>query len=228
MYIAGSIYISFLDTLPRGKQKSGTVGCRKYTLIFISSETAPWSRASARVLVRGAARMRLTHVSVQSRTSQSVESSPELHLAVAKATRLVRVGRALPVHPLARGAAVTDRLIGPGRYFPPRHTMRGEERDASACIRRHQAFRPSPRVRESRFRVYKEAPGFRPGPRVVTRGERAGRVELRRERVARTVHKLTREGNECTLQGVELRKRRFRVYKEAPDFRPSPASSKAR
>jgi len=42
---------------PRGKQQSGTVGCREYTLIFVSSETAPCSRASARVLVRGAAWM---------------------------------------------------------------------------------------------------------------------------------------------------------------------------
>jgi hypothetical protein len=38
------------------------------------------------------------------------------------------------------------------------------ERDASACIRRHQAFALAP-VRERRFRVYKEAPGFRSGPR---------------------------------------------------------------
>jgi hypothetical protein len=43
---------------PRGKQQSGTVGCREYTLIFVSSETAPCSRASARELVRGAAWMR--------------------------------------------------------------------------------------------------------------------------------------------------------------------------
>ena len=43
---------------PRGKQQSGTVGCREYTYIFVSSETAPCSRASARVLVRGAAWMR--------------------------------------------------------------------------------------------------------------------------------------------------------------------------
>jgi hypothetical protein len=40
--------------------------------------------------------------------------------------------------------------------------MRESERDASARMRRHQAFDP---VRERRFRVYKEAPGFRPGPR---------------------------------------------------------------
>jgi len=37
------------------------------------------------------------------------------------------------------------------------------ERDASACIRKHQAFALAP-VRERRFRVYKEAPGFRPAP----------------------------------------------------------------
>jgi hypothetical protein len=43
---------------PRGKQRSGTVGCREYTQIFVSWETAPCSRASARVLVRGAAWMR--------------------------------------------------------------------------------------------------------------------------------------------------------------------------
>jgi len=42
---------------PRGKQQSGTVGCREYTSIFVSSETAPCSRASARVLVRDAAWM---------------------------------------------------------------------------------------------------------------------------------------------------------------------------
>jgi hypothetical protein len=42
----------------RGKQQSGTVGCREYTLIIVSSETAPCSRASARVLGRGAAWMR--------------------------------------------------------------------------------------------------------------------------------------------------------------------------
>jgi len=51
------------------------------------------------------------------------------------------------------------------------NTQRGgvRERDASACIRRHQASAVAPvksRVlRERRFRVYKEAPGFRPGPR---------------------------------------------------------------
>jgi hypothetical protein len=38
------------------------------------------------------------------------------------------------------------------------HTER--ERDASACVRRLQV-RPAPRDREERFRVYKEAPGFR-------------------------------------------------------------------
>jgi hypothetical protein len=43
---------------PRGKQQSGTVGCREYTLILVSSETVPCSRASARVPVRGAAWMR--------------------------------------------------------------------------------------------------------------------------------------------------------------------------
>ena len=37
------------------------------------------------------------------------------------------------------------------------------ERDASACMRRHQALALPP-VRERRFRVYEEAPGFRPGP----------------------------------------------------------------
>jgi hypothetical protein len=42
---------------PWGKQQSGTAGCREYTLIF-ASKTAPWSRASACVLVLGAARMR--------------------------------------------------------------------------------------------------------------------------------------------------------------------------
>ena len=42
----------------RGKQQSGTVGCREYTLIIVSSQTAPCSRASARVLGRGAAWMR--------------------------------------------------------------------------------------------------------------------------------------------------------------------------
>ena len=42
----------------RDKQQSGTVGCREYSSIFVSSETAPCSRASARVLVRVAARMR--------------------------------------------------------------------------------------------------------------------------------------------------------------------------
>jgi hypothetical protein len=41
------------------------------------------------------------------------------------------------------------------------------ERDASACIRRHQAFALAP-VRERRLRVYTEAHGFRPGPRVLT------------------------------------------------------------
>ena len=43
---------------PLRKQQSGTVGFRECTLIFVSSETAPCSRASARVLVRGAAWMR--------------------------------------------------------------------------------------------------------------------------------------------------------------------------
>jgi len=42
----------------RDRQQSGPVGCREYSLIFVPSETAPCSRASARVLVRGAARMR--------------------------------------------------------------------------------------------------------------------------------------------------------------------------
>jgi len=39
------------------------------------------------------------------------------------------------------------------------------EREASACIRRHQAIALSP-VRQRRFRVYKEAPGFRVGPKM--------------------------------------------------------------
>ena len=43
---------------PRGKQESGTVECREFTTIFVSSETAPWSWVSARVLVRDAAWMR--------------------------------------------------------------------------------------------------------------------------------------------------------------------------
>jgi len=38
------------------------------------------------------------------------------------------------------------------------------ERDASACIWRHQAFAVA-LVRERRFCMYKEAPGFRLGPR---------------------------------------------------------------
>ena len=40
------------------------------------------------------------------------------------------------------------------------------ESDACACIRRHQAFALTP-VRERRLRVYTEAPGFHPAPRVV-------------------------------------------------------------
>ena len=38
-------------------------------------------------------------------------------------------------------------------------------------MRRHQAFALPP-VRERRFRVYEEAPGFRPGPRVEVGRER--------------------------------------------------------
>jgi len=45
--------------------------------------------------------------------------------------------------------------IGPG--------PRERERDASACIRRHQAFALPP-VRERRFRVYKAVPGFARAP----------------------------------------------------------------
>jgi len=48
------------------------------------------------------------------------------------------------------------------------HGPGSSEIDASACIRRHQALAPAPvreRERERRFRVYTEAPGFRPGPR---------------------------------------------------------------
>jgi len=81
------------------------------------------------------------------------------------------------------------------------------ERETSACIRRHQAFAlpperetlprgqggtrlspcpPRERERERDFRVYKEAPGFRPGPRE--------------------------------------RERDFRVYKEAPGFRAGPCA----
>ena len=41
---------------------------------------------------------------------------------------------------------------------------RERERNASACMRRHQAFALAP-VRERRVSVYEEAPGFRPGPR---------------------------------------------------------------
>jgi hypothetical protein len=41
-------------------------------------------------------------------------------------------------------------------------------RDASACMRRHQAF-DLPPFREGRSRVYEEASGCRPGPRDVAR-----------------------------------------------------------
>ena len=41
--------------------------------------------------------------------------------------------------------------------------VRERERDASACIRRHQAFALPP-VRERRFRVYKAVPGFARAP----------------------------------------------------------------
>jgi len=43
---------------PPGEQQSGAVGCRACTSIFVSSDTAPCSRASARVLVPGATWMR--------------------------------------------------------------------------------------------------------------------------------------------------------------------------
>ena len=49
-------------------------------------------------------------------------------------------------------------------------------RDASACIRRHQAFALSP-VRERRIRVCKEAPGFRPGPRVSDSNSRYSKLD---------------------------------------------------
>ena len=39
---------------------------------------------------------------------------------------------------------------------------------AAECKRKHQAVALAP-VRERRCRVYKQAPGFRPGPRVMTR-----------------------------------------------------------
>jgi hypothetical protein len=56
----------------------------------------------------------------------------------------------------------------------------------AACVLRHRAVALPP-VREKRFRVYREAPGFRPG------------------------------------QGV--RERRFNVYyEEAPGFRPGPVT----
>jgi hypothetical protein len=44
-----------MAALPRVKRKRGPFGCREYSLIFVSSETAPCSRAVSRVLVRGAA-----------------------------------------------------------------------------------------------------------------------------------------------------------------------------
>jgi hypothetical protein len=63
------------------------------------------------------------------------------------------------------------------------------ERDASACIRRHHAFALAP-VRERRFRVYKEAPGFRLGPR-----ERERRVSEYEEapgfRLGPRIHSMT-------------------------------------
>jgi len=52
--------------------------------------------------------------------------------------------------------------IWPRTHCPPRH--RQFERDAIACIRRHQAFALPP-VTERRFRVYEDSPDFRPGPR---------------------------------------------------------------
>ena len=63
---------------PRGKQKSGTVGCREYTSIFVSSETAPCSRPSACVLVRGAARMRHFHAKERAGNAGSWRASERL------------------------------------------------------------------------------------------------------------------------------------------------------
>jgi len=63
-------------------------------------------------------------------------------------------------------------VVHPGQQLPLRRAGQilqattCRERDASACIRRHQAFALSP-LRERRCHVYEEAPGFRPGPCVI-------------------------------------------------------------
>ena len=64
----------------RGIKKSRTVGCREYTLIFVSSETAPCSRASARVLVRGAGRMRHFHAKERAGKAGSRRASDRIFL----------------------------------------------------------------------------------------------------------------------------------------------------
>jgi len=67
-----------MAALSRDKQQSGTVGCREYSSILGSSETAPCFRASARVLVRGVARKRYVLAKERVRNAGSRRASERL------------------------------------------------------------------------------------------------------------------------------------------------------
>ena len=79
-----------------GKQQSGTVGCREYTLILVPSVTALCSRASARVPVRGAARMRHFHAKERAGNAGSKRASERL---LPKSTDASSVHRPTPGTP---------------------------------------------------------------------------------------------------------------------------------